>query len=157
MIQTLFKSARFSDFSKLVFFVALVGGLLFVSGCKGKSEDPKPSKQDEVQAILISGNWRIQTVTVDGVDETDVYEGLTLRFTATNYTSTNGLPVWPASGTWVFTSDAATAFERNDGMLVEILEATPTSLKLGLAWDETTIGSGRASSVEGDHVFSFVK
>lgn len=157
MKQTLFKSARFSGFSKLIFFVALVGGLLFVSGCKGKSEDPKPSKQDEVQAILISGNWRIQTVTVDGVDETDIYENLTLRFTATNYTSTNGLPVWPASGTWVFANDEATAFERNDGMLVEILEATSTSLKLGLAWDETTIGSGRASSVEGDHVFSFVK
>ncbi|MBX2896895.1 MAG: hypothetical protein KF763_15720 [Cyclobacteriaceae bacterium] len=142
---------------KLLLVIFSVSALFFISGCKKKEDDPKPSKQDEVTSVLTSATWKVSSVTVDGVDKTELYAGLTLRFTPTNYTSTNGVPVWPATGAWSFTTEEANAFQRSDGVLVEIIEVTATSLKLKLDWDETTLGSGRVGSVEGDHVFSFVK
>jgi hypothetical protein len=123
----------------------------------GGGDDPGPSKKDEVTEILTSGTWKVQSVTVDGTDQTDVYKDMTLKFTSLTYNTTDGIPVWPAVGTWTFTDDNATAFQRDDGVVVDILSATGTSLKLGLVWDETTLGSGRSASVAGDHVFSFVK
>ncbi len=120
------------------------------------SSDPKPSTQDQVKGKMVSGVWKIQSVTVDGVDKTSVYPGLTLQFTATTYTSANGKPVWATSGTWEFTSADATAFKRDDNIEVTV-EATDTSLKLTLNWPTGTLGGGRVESVKGVNVFTFKK
>jgi hypothetical protein len=130
--------------------------LISLAGCKGDSA-PTISAQDDVKAKLTASAWKIGTVTVDGVDKTSVYPNLTLTFTSTSFTTTNGGVVWPASGTWSFTGTDATSVTRNDGMVITIDEATATSLKLGLTWNKTTIGPGRAESVSGKHVFSFGK
>ena len=131
--------------------------ILTLAACGGGGDDPAPSKKDEVKGILTSATWKVQSVTVDGTDHTDIYKDMTLKFTSLSYNTTDGMPVWPAIGTWTFTDDTATAFRRDDGVEVDILEATGNSLKLGLLWDETTLGSGRSASIAGDHVFSFVK
>lgn len=130
---------------------------LVACGGGDEDEDPGPTKKDEVTIVLLSGIWKVSNVTVNGVDKTEVYEGMTLKFSSSNYTTTTGRPVWPASGTWAFTSENATAFRRDDGVVVDIAQATNSSLQLGLTWDETTLGSGRLESVEGKHVFTFVK
>jgi len=129
--------------------------LTLISSCGGDSDSP--SKSAEVTAILTSATWKIHSVTVDGTDQTDLYENLTLNFSSKRYTSTNGQPVWPASGTWTFGNEDASILIRSDGVEVTIHEATNTSLKLGLTWNETTMGQGRGSSLSGDHLFSFVK
>lgn len=121
------------------------------------SDDPGASKQDEVRNLLTSTTWKVENVDVDGTDQTDVYENLTLKFTSSSYVATNGIPVWPANGTWSFDNEKATSFTRNDGVRVNILEVSSTTLKLGLSWNERTLGSGRINSVKGQHVFSFVK
>ena len=131
--------------------------VLSLAACGSGGDDPAPSKKDEVKAILVSTTWKLQSVTVDGTDQTDIYEGMTLKFTSLTYTTTNGMPVWKASGAWTFTNDTATSFQRDDGVEVDILLATENSLKLGLLWDKTTLGSGRLESVAGDHVFTFIK
>ena len=124
------------------------------SGC---SEDKKISRQEEVTAALTSGAWKVKTVTVDNVDKTSSFKDLGLTFTATSFTSTNGGVIWPATGTFNFTDANATAIKRNDNLEVQVQEATTSSLKLGLTWTKTTLGSGRVESISGQHVFSFTK
>lgn len=125
-------------------------------GCKG-SDTPALSKKDEVTATLTKSAWVIKTVTVDGVDKTSIYPNIGLTFTSSAFTTTNGGPIWPTSGTWSFTTADATAIQRNDGLVVTIQEATATSLKLALSWTKTTLGGGRVESVSGQHVFNFGK
>ena len=140
--------------------IAALAILVHLSGCKGGASDPTPtpvSKQDEVKAKLTSPTWKMQSVTVDGTDKTSIYKDLSLKFSATGFTSTNGGIVWPTTGTWTFTSTEATAIKRDDGLVVTLQEVTDTSLKLALTWSKTTLGSGRIESVSGQHVFSFGK
>jgi len=129
----------------------------FLSSCDSSDDVPALSKMDEVKAILIASPWKVNTVSVDGVDKTITYKDLGLTFTETGFTAVSGGPVWPASGTWSFTSATATAFTRNDGLEVSIEEATATSLKLALTWNKNTIGQGRQQSISGQHVFDFKK
>jgi hypothetical protein len=128
--------------------------LIYLSSCGGKSD---PSPQDQVRSILTSGTWNLQGTTVDGVDQSSVYTGLTLRFTDTNFTSTNGRVIWPASGTWQFADESGETFVRNDAVVVTIENATSSNLVLRLTWNETTLGNGRVASVAGVNVFTFTK
>ena len=140
----------------LLAIVTLTG--LFAS-CKSSSGDPAPvvSKEDEVSALLTSATWKMSSVTVDGTDKTSIYKDLKLTFTSAGFTSVNGGAVWPASGTWDFTSAEATSIKRNDGVEVTLQEVTNTGLKLALTWSKNTLGPGRIESVSGQHVFSFGK
>ncbi|MEK6780419.1 MAG: hypothetical protein AABY93_01855 [Bacteroidota bacterium] len=138
--------------------ITILATLIHLSGCGGGSSDPTPTpitKQEEVSAKLTSATWKMQTVTVDGIDKTSVYQDLSLKFSATSFTSANGGAVWPASGTWTFTTADATAIKRDDGLEVTLQEVTDTSLKLALTWSKTTLGPGRIESVSGQNVFSF--
>lgn len=126
-----------------------------LTSCGSKS-DPTPSAQDAVKAKLIANNWTVQSVSVDGVDQTSVYTGLTIQFTATSFTTTNGKVVWPASGTWSFTSPEATTIIRDDGIEVKV-EVMDTTLKLTLTWTKSTLGGGRVESIKGVNVFYLVK
>ncbi|HEY5691306.1 MAG TPA: hypothetical protein VIS49_07620 [Cyclobacteriaceae bacterium] len=125
--------------------------LLSISGCNSY----EPIIKVQVIKLLTAAPWNLSSVDVDGVDQTSVYNGLIITFSDDTFTSSNGGAVWPATGTWVFTDEQATAFERDDGLIVTIQEITETSLKLALTWNETTVGSGRTGSVSGNNVFSF--
>jgi hypothetical protein len=129
-------------------------GLLFLTSCK--KDDPEPETA-RIQKLLAANSWVIQTVTVNEIDQTNLFTGLTLSFTKTNYSTTNGGVVWPASGTWEFVDETAKIIERNDGLRITITEVTNTSLKLALTWSTTTLGGGQTASVAGDHAFSFIK
>ena len=137
----------------LVAITLIAMGTLMSCGDDGASV----SKETEVRSKLISAQWKVNAVDVDGSDQSDVYPDLKLTFTSTGYTSINGGVIWPASGTWSFTTKEATSITRNDGLEIEILEITETTLKLGLSWTETTIGPGRVKSLSGEHVFIFTK
>lgn len=129
-------------------------GLLFLTSCK--KDDPEPETA-RIQKLLAANAWVIQTVTVNEIDQTNLFTGLTLSFTKTNYSTTNGGVLWPASGTWAFVDETAKIIERNDGLRITITEVTSTSLKLALTWSITTLGGGRTASVAGDHEFNFTK
>lgn len=134
--------------------LALMLVLLFLPGCKSASkEDPSPS--DQMKSILTSGTWNLQTVTVDGVDKTSTYSALTLAFTATTFSSTNGRVVWPSLGNWQFSDETGRNIKRGDDLSIAIGEATTSKLVLSLTWNKTTFG--RVESVKGAHVFTFTK
>ena len=136
--------------------VGLMAILLMLTGCR--KEDPKPSltESEKATALLTSGSgWVIQTVLVDGVDNTALFAGLKLSYTATDYSTVNGGVIWPASGTWKFTDDTGKNILRSDGMPITLNEITSTKLVLGLTWSKTTLAGGRENSVAGNHVFTF--
>lgn len=127
--------------------------VILLSSCGGSD----PSPQEVKLKKLIAHGWTLSSVTVDGVDKTSLFSGMTLSFTKTNYTTTNGAIVWPSSGTWEFVDSKGTTIIRNDDLEITITEITGTTLKLSLVWSSTTYGPGRATSVAGNHVFSFVE
>lgn len=142
--------------NRIFFFLLALVAISTFSNCGG--DDPVlPTKQEEVTAILTASPWKANTVTVDGVDKTLTYKDLGITFTESGFTAEAGEPVWPATGTWTFTSKEASAFTRGDGLVVTIEQATATSLKLALTWNKTTLGPGRTQSVSGSHVFTFGK
>lgn len=128
-----------------------------ISSCKDKVENPKPTLNEEAMEKLTNTTWKLDRVTVDGVNQTAVYSGLTLSFTSTAFNSTNGGVVWPRSGTWAFSNDQATIFKRDDDVDVTIQEQTTQTLRLALVWETNTLKSGRVTSLAGQHVFTFVK
>lgn len=134
-------------------FAFAIGGMVVLSSCGGDG----PSASAVMTKKLIAHPWNLSSATVDGVDKTSTYTGLSITFSKTNYTATNGAPIWPTSGTWEFTDKKASGFIRNDDLVVEILEATSTSLKLSFSWDATTFEPGRTKSVGGNHVFTFTE
>lgn len=131
-------------------FVLLIGGMISLGSCKKKKVDP------DAAALLKSGTWKIKTVSVDGADKLSLFTGMTLSFTATNFSSTNAVPVWPASGTWTINTDK-TVITRGDGVAVNIDNVSETALGLSLTWGKTTLNGGRTGSVAGKHVFAFTK
>jgi hypothetical protein len=136
-----------------ILLLSLVFAFVFLSGCK-KDE---PTASEVTTNKLTSATWKIGSVTVNNTDQTPLFTNMTLKFTDTNYTTTNGGIVWPMSGTWTFVDDTAKEIKRNDDLEITIVEATDASLKLSLTWDTGTFGPGRVSSVVGVHVFSFGK
>src|SRR5688572_26473974 len=91
---------KYSILYSLLSAVVLMLAVTLLDSCKG---DDDPSPADKNKEIISSGTWKIGSVAVAGVDQTDLFAGFTLQFTSSGtYTSTNGSPVWNASGTWSF-------------------------------------------------------
>ena len=132
----------------------MIAGVMLISSCEKKTEI---SVADAVKAKLTASTWKLKSVDVSGKDQTSVYKGLTLTFTTTSFTTTNGGTVWPVTGTWEFKTPDATAIVRDDKLEVTIQEVTETSLKLALTWSKNTFTSGRVEAVSGAHVFTFSK
>jgi hypothetical protein len=130
-----------------------LAALFFISSCK----PDEPTAQEVNRKKLMSGTWRVAEVKVDGVNQTSLFTGMTLQFTKDQYTSTNGDPVWPASGTWEFEDAKATMISRDDGIFITIEAITNSELVLSLTWDENTYSGGRQKSIAGPHVFKFTK
>jgi hypothetical protein len=146
---------KLQSFKYTLSLSALIVCLLLMA-CGGDNP-PEPTSAEQVRALLTASEWRLQTVQVDGIDKTDIYAGLKLQFTANGFTAASGKAIWPASGTWSFTNDAATQLKRNDDVAVDIRSITSSELELELAWSDNTLGSGRVSSIAGKHVFVFTK
>jgi PBP1b-binding outer membrane lipoprotein LpoB len=144
----------FSTLTKRVISFSTLIVILFLVGC---GSYPAASASEITTSQLTSSGWKISSVQVDATDQTALFTNMTLSFTATNYTTTKGGVVWPASGTWSFVDNTAKKIKRNDNLEVTITEITDTTLKLSLTWATGTFGSGRTSSVAGNHIFSFVK
>lgn len=134
--------------------VVILASLFLFSGCK---KNAPQLETDRAKKLLTSGTWVIESVTIDGVGNTDMYAGLTLTFTGTSYTAAHGGLVWPASGTWSFADETGKRMLRGDDLMINVREISATQLVLELQWTSTTFGPGRVSSISGEHVFTFGK
>jgi hypothetical protein len=135
--------------SHLISFAALTA-LLFIAGCGDNTPEPETTR---VQKLLVGGEWSVQTVTVGTVDQTNnLYKNLKITFTDGNFTSTGGLPVWQATGTWSFIDNTAKKIKRGDAVELTLVEVTSKKLTFTLPWTKTTLG-GRVESLPGENKF----
>ena len=132
----------------------LLSAVMLLSDCGGKSDPAPATEAQRVTGLMKAGTWKIQNVTVDGVDQTALFKNFTISFGDTNFTTVNGTVVWPPSGTWKFVNDQATSFTRDDGLVVTIQSISSTSFIMSLVWTKTTLGPGRMESVKGTTVFT---
>jgi hypothetical protein len=138
----------------LLFSLLIIVSLITFSNCGDTKKDPEPTEAEKTTKLLTAATWKLQSLTIDGVSDDKFFKGLTITFSATGYTTTNGDPIWPASGTWDYSDGPTSArkIKRNDNVEVTIDEITASNLTLSLQWDKTTTG-GRTSSIPGKHIF----
>lgn len=129
--------------------------LVQITSCDERFSGTELPKQDKAKRSITSAIWKISTVDVDGVDQTATFEGMTLVFTSTNYTTTKGGALWPPNGEWRFGDMEATYFIRSDGLKVNA-EISDDKLVLTFVSTTNSIG-GRLSSVKGNYTFKFFK
>jgi len=154
---TMKKQLRATAFPGLMASVGIMILFLQLAACGGGDPAPAtPSAQDAVKSKLTSGKWNLQSAQVDGVDKTATYTGLSVTFSSSGYTTTNGKGLWPASGTWSFVDTEGKKIKREDGTEMTV-EVTDTSLKFSFNWTKASLGGGRVESIQGQHVLSFTK
>ena len=145
---------------KLFLSIILVATIIAtLDSCKGGAggDDPEPKTEPErVSELLQSTQWKLSSIKVDDVSK-NLFANMTITFTANGFTTTNGAPVWPASGTWTFSGSDAKTMTLGDQTTVAIESITETNLTLSLTWTKNTVGPGRVASVAGKHVFVFGK
>lgn len=127
-----------------------------VTSCKG--DDPSATEKNLNR--LTAHHWQLTKLTVDGVDKTSLFIGLTLQWNRDNsFGVIDGGAMWPSAGSWSFTDGSAqtlfVSLNNTDDAEVTIETLNNTSLIISLFWDETTLGEGRVRSVEGDYIFEF--
>lgn len=118
-------------------------------------EAPTPAEQ--ITKMLTSTEaWQEPSVTIDGVDYSDLYKNFQIKFDESTYTSSGGAPVWAAAGTWVFINEEATLMKLDGTRDVEI-SVTDEFLELSFQWEENTFEPGRVKSVKGKQKFKLKK
>jgi hypothetical protein len=142
-------------YKTLVIFLTHISIVLLLISCSGGSNPQPASPQDQAKALLTSGTWKLQSESVDGVDLTALFNGFTITFTSSGYTTTKGGAIWPASGTWSFQGTSTTTIVRNDGVVVQ-LQLASSSLVMTIDWPTTTLG-GKIESTRGSNVFTMIK
>jgi hypothetical protein len=139
-------------------FLVLVLVTALISCKEKKEDDPNLNENEKVNQLLTSaGLWSVQSVTVDGSDQTSLYKDVKLSFTTSAYTTLNGGVTWPASGTWKFADDSGRSIVRDNSLPMTINEIGEKKLVLSFTWSKATLGSGRATAIAGQHIFTFTK
>lgn len=106
------------------------------------------SANDLTRRMLINKNWELSIVTVDGITR-NIYSGLVLNFRSSEYTSLNGLKIFPASGTWKFLGDDGKRILRDDGLEITIESISEGQLEISFYWQNSTFIGGRGSELAG--------
>ncbi len=148
---------------KILTLVGLFGVLLTYSSCK--KDDPAPEPITDVQLGKLAKPWKIDAVTLDGVDKISDYTNFTLTLTGTKgntsfgYSTTNrpSLSPWKANGSWEFGGAPETQMIRDKGTADELAmtyAVTETTLSITFTFN----GDGypaRTGVVKGQWNFKF--
>jgi hypothetical protein len=146
---------KYISIQSVITLCLLVSAALTFSACD-KNDGPTAS---EKQMKLLVGTWNMAVVTVDGVDYTSVFDGLSLTFTDAppRYSAVNGGKVWVEPKDFIFQNFDATEFIGPNFEIVTITTLTDRLLVLELRWNQASFEAGRAKSIAGHHVFMFNK
>lgn len=125
---------------------------LSISSC-----NDEPTVAEKVEGMLVSVAWSKPIVTVDGIDQSNLYQAFAITFTKANYTTSGGSPLWPSTGTWTFKDESARVLLLDGTREVQINEITGTNLELAVQNNNTTFKSGRVNSIIGKNVFRLSK
>jgi len=138
---------------KITLSVSILAALFVWSGCNGS--EPPLTETEIVGELLTASTWLEPVVTVDDVDQSDLYKDFSIRFAGDGtYSSVAGDPVWKTNGTWKFKNEAADVLVFDDDLEVTINSISDAELEFQFTWSETTFEeNGRAASVRGKNRF----
>lgn len=157
LLKNMMKSFR------ILSLLTLVSVLVTFSNC---GDDPPPAPPvTDVQFDKLAKTWKINSVTLDGVDKTSDYTGFQLVFSGTkgsppfNYTTSSrpSLSPWKASGTWDFGTAPETQIIRDKGTADELpvtYAVTESTLTVSFTFNGTGY-TARTGVVKGAWVYTF--
>lgn len=146
---------------KSIFNVFLLLCVLTFLACDSGSDDPAVTETERVTNLLIGNSsigtqWTLSSVSVNDIDYTNEFTGLTLTFSEGSVTSTNGKAVFDSTDTWSFTDENASAFTTSSTALqITIQEISNNSLVLVFILDESIYG--KVDAVAGENIFTFTR
>ncbi|SMG48456.1 hypothetical protein SAMN05661096_03469 [Marivirga sericea] len=125
-------------------FLALMA--IIIASCKGK-DDPKPDEDTQAAIIeALQGTWTASEVRKDQTVISD-FADFSITLSDKNYTTQNGSPVWPESGSYDFeTAETEDEFLRQDGRLFTA-NVNNGSLTVVIIYEEET-GRGEYGTYE---------
>ncbi len=147
---------------RILSLLGLVGLLLTYSNCKDKKSTPEPIT--DVQLGKLARTWKINTVTLDGVDKLADYTAFQLVLSGTKGNtsfgySTSGRPAlspWKSSGSWEFGTSVETQMIRDKGTADELaMTYAVTETTLSISFTFNGPGYSRTGVVKGQWVYTF--
>lgn len=147
---------------RIVLLFALVVALFTYSGCGGDSTPEEPLSDQQLSKL--AKTWKVQSVTLDGVDKTSDYNAFQIVLSGTKGNTsfgynTSGRPTlspWKSSGAWEFGTDVKTQIIRDKGTADELAmtySVTESTLQITFTFS----GSGytsRTGVVKGQWVYN---
>jgi hypothetical protein len=148
---------------RILSLLGLVAILLTYSSCGGSKSDPEPVT--DVQLGKLVKTWKIDAVTLDGVDKKADYSAFQLVLSGTKGTTSYGYSVsgrpslspWKSSGAWTFGTSPETQIVRDKGTADELAmtySVTETTLSVQFTFNGAGYTS-RTGVVKGQWVFTF--
>lgn len=149
---------------RILSLISLVAILLTYSSCGG--DDPAEESVSDVQLGKLSKTWKINTVTLDGVDKIADYASFQLIMSGTKGNtsfgySTSGRPPlspWKSSGSWEFGSAPETQIIRDKGTTDELAmtyAVTETTLTISFTFSGKGYTNPRTGVVTGQWIYTF--
>ncbi|MFY0625884.1 MAG: hypothetical protein JXR07_06305 [Reichenbachiella sp.] len=138
---------------------ALFLGLTVFASCGGE-DDPDPVDPLIEKAEMLTGTASLSDGGVskpNGATELD-WSGLVVTITgdetggSINAAGSADETVWPTSATWTFSNTTGTKILRSDGVEIDLITVSETSLVCGFSISQP---AARAGVIEGDWQFSF--
>ena len=147
---------------RILAMLGLFAVLVTYANCGGPNPPPEPVT--DVQLGKLSKTWKINKVTLDGVDKKADYTPFQLVLSGTKgntsfgYT-TSGRPAlspWKSGGTWEFGTSPETQIIRDKGTADELaMTYAVTEATLSVEFTFTGTGYQRTGVVKGAWVFTF--
>jgi len=147
---------------RILSLIGLVAILLTYSSCGG--DDPASESVTDVQLGKLAKTWKINTVTLDGVDKKADYAAFQLILSGTKGNtsfgySTSGRPPlspWKSSGSWEFGSAIETQMIRDKGTADELaMTYAVTETTLSITFTFNGAGFSRTGVVKGLWIYTF--
>ena len=143
---------------KKIKYLSLLLLVIWLSGIfscnKGKTE---VNPQDQVKTKL-KGTWTIVFATRDNIDVTSDFNGFSITFTETGYSTNGGGVALPVSGAWAFSGEKTDKVVFDGDIDVTLtFSNNDTNLRLEFTIPDTIYDLGRKEVLGGDYVFELTK
>lgn len=150
-------------------FLLILSLVAFATACGGGDDEPDLTPEEQ-RLVDLAGTesgvtWATTSVTFDGAPS-EFFSDLTITFRATatskTYTSTNGTPLFNASGTWDFdgTNINALVFDGDGGNVYTVsvnASATPPTLTMTVNYTASGGVAAGVNGANGTYVFNMAQ
>lgn len=130
--------------------------LLTTTSCKGGGDDTPQKTPQEIAQEVMEATWSLEnggSITLDGSNVSNRYEGFTLRIGNKTYTTTNAGELFPATGTWNWVGTSDNQVTTESGKEITITELSSTRFAFSFRKTDQNVAAG----VPGNYVVTLTK